>query len=50
LRQRPPTRSFSITAVFIPSCAARIAATYPPGPEPMTMQSYEESGIAAERI
>jgi hypothetical protein len=44
-RQRPPTRSFSTTAVFIPSWAARIAATYPPGPEPITTQSYAESGI-----
>src|SRR3954447_20892341 len=25
----------------MPSWAARIAATYPPGPLPMTMQSYE---------
>jgi hypothetical protein len=39
--------SFSITAVFIPSWAARIAATYPPGPEPITMQSYEDSGMGA---
>ena len=27
LRQRPPALSFSITAVFWPSCPARIAAT-----------------------
>ena len=27
LRQRPPTLPFSITAVFIPSCAPRMAAT-----------------------
>ena len=27
LRQRPPVSPFSTTAVFIPSCAARIAAT-----------------------
>ena len=26
-RQRPPTLFFSTTAVFMPSCAARIAAT-----------------------
>ena len=26
-RQRPPVFSFSTTAVFSPSCAARIAAT-----------------------
>src|SRR5919198_3544831 len=45
-RQRPPTSPFSTTAVFIPSWAARIAATYPPGPEPITMQSYC-SGIRA---
>ena len=33
--------SFSTTAVFMPSWAARIAATYPPGPEPMTMVSND---------
>ncbi len=27
---------FSITAVLRPNCAARIAATYPPGPAPIT--------------
>src|SRR5688572_14503606 len=27
-------------AVFMPNCAARIAATYPPGPEPITIRSY----------
>ena len=30
---------FSTQAVFSPSCAARIAATYPPGPPPMTTTS-----------
>jgi hypothetical protein len=44
LRQRPPTNCYSITAVFIPSWAARIAVTYPPGPEAITMQSYEVTG------
>src|SRR6266496_1836844 len=44
-RQRPPTTSLSMTAVFMPSWAARIAATYPPGPEPMTTQSYWESAM-----
>jgi hypothetical protein len=39
LRQRPPMSPFSTTAVFMPSWAARIAVTYPPGPDPMTMQS-----------
>jgi hypothetical protein len=32
---------FSIIAVFIPNCAQRMAATYPPGPEPITATSYE---------
>ena len=46
LRQRPPTTpALSTTAVFIPTCAARIAATYPPGPDPITTQSYERSAI-----
>src|ERR687889_1601571 len=40
LRQMPPRCSRSTTAVLNPSCAARIAATYPPGPPPMTMMSY----------
>src|SRR5258706_3453098 len=41
LRQVPPkVESFSTTAVFSPSCAARMAHTYPPGPVPMTMRSY----------
>src|SRR5262245_22122142 len=47
-RQRPPTLPFSTTAVFIPTCAARIAPTYPPGPEPITLQSYLLSGMAME--
>ena len=48
LVQAAPAQSpFSTTAVLIPSCAARIAATYPPGPEPITTQSYLRSGIAA---
>jgi hypothetical protein len=35
LRQVPPrTGYFSIIAVLKPSCAQRIADTYPPGPEP----------------
>src|SRR5690554_4190592 len=41
LRQVPPNRSyFSIIAVFKPNCAQRIAATYPPGPEPIMVTSY----------
>src|SRR5579871_3615991 len=31
----------------MPSCAARIAATYPPGPEPITMQSKLRVAIDA---
>ena len=38
-KHTPPTSSFSIIAVFNPSCAARIAATYPPGPAPIIMRS-----------
>ena len=39
LRQMPPRCLFSTIAVFSPSCDARIAVTYPPGPEPMMMTS-----------
>src|SRR4028119_415304 len=49
-RQRPPTCCFSMTAVFMPTWAARIAATYPPGPDPMTMQSYALSAMASQAI
>src|ERR1700751_429433 len=45
LRQMPPNCSRSTTAVFMPSCAARIAATYPPGPPPSTMVSKEVSAM-----
>src|SRR5262245_39224564 len=39
-RQVPPRScSFSTQASFRPSCAARIAATYPPGPAPMMTRS-----------
>src|SRR6185436_3543347 len=41
LRHVPPrTGARSTTAVRSPSCAARIAATYPPVPEPITTTSY----------
>src|SRR6478609_4765203 len=36
LRQTPPQYFSSTTATVCPSCAARIAATYPPGPAPRT--------------
>ncbi len=40
-RQVPPrVLYFSIIAVLKPSCAQRIAATYPPGPEPITVTLY----------
>src|SRR5438067_7924524 len=40
-RHVPPRNgSFSMTATFMPSCPARIPATYPPGPLPMTTTSY----------
>ena len=40
-KQVPPNFGyFSIIAVFNPNCAQRIAATYPPGPEPITVTSY----------
>ena len=40
LRQTPPRLSFSMMAVFSPSCEARIAVTYPPGPLPIMTISY----------
>jgi hypothetical protein len=41
LRHVPPsTGARSTTAVRSPSCAARIAATYPPVPDPITTTSY----------
>src|SRR5260221_8652854 len=46
LRQMPPKCSRSTQAVFMPSCAARIAATYPPGPPPSTITSKELSAIS----
>lgn len=39
LRQTPPQYFGSTTAVERPSCAARMAATYPPGPAPRTTTS-----------
>src|SRR6185295_8035293 len=42
LRQVPPSVArFSTHATFNPSCAALIAHTYPPGPDPMMMTSKE---------
>ncbi len=38
-RQTPPSDSLSTSAVFFPSCASRMAATYPPGPAPITTAS-----------
>ncbi len=39
LRQTPPQYFFSMIATRWPSWAARIAATYPPGPAPRTTTS-----------
>src|SRR3954451_9761636 len=39
LRQTPPQYLDSTTATVLPSCAARMAATYPPGPAPRTTTS-----------
>ena len=38
-RQTPPQYFSSTTATDLPSCAARMAATYPPGPAPRTRTS-----------
>src|SRR6266850_2839967 len=42
-RQVPPRNSRSTHAVLKPSCAARIAAMYPPGPAPITIRSKFDS-------
>ncbi len=39
LRQTPPSLSRSTHATRMPSCAARIAPTYPAGPPPITTRS-----------
>src|SRR3954469_9669988 len=39
LRHTPPQYLSSTTATLLPSCAARMAATYPPGPAPRTTTS-----------
>src|SRR3954454_12498224 len=39
LRQTPPQYLDSTTATLLPSWAARMAATYPPGPAPRTTTS-----------
>ena len=33
----------------MPSCAALMAATYPPGPPPMTTRSYGSEAVAKPR-
>src|SRR5688572_4841374 len=46
IRQVPPSVfCFSTTATLRPSCAARIAATYPPVPAPITTTSYSFATI-----
>src|SRR5262245_16065495 len=45
IRHVPPSAfCFSTTATFRPSCDARIAATYPPVPAPITTTSYVGKG------
>src|SRR5690606_38217970 len=46
LRHTPPKCCFSTIAVFNPSCAERIAATYPPVPAPITTRSNCVSDMA----
>ena len=45
LRQIPPKFSRSTTAAFSPNWLARIAATYPPGPPPITTRSKSCSAM-----
>src|SRR4029453_5680735 len=46
IKQVPPSACcFSTTATLRPSCAARIAATYPPVPAPITTTSYSLATI-----
>src|SRR4026208_2256155 len=47
IRQVPPSVfCFSTTATLRPSCAARIAATYPPVPAQLTVPSYSLATIS----
>src|SRR6187455_1983138 len=49
-RHVPPRRSsFSTMETESPSCAARIAPTYPPGPLPITTRSFFNRHLAVER-
>src|SRR5205823_3135093 len=49
-RHVPPSAfCFSTTATFRPSCAARMAATYPPVPAPITTTSYSFGISTLER-
>ena len=49
LRQVPPrVPRFSMHTVFIPSWAALMAATYPPGPPPKITRSHSPPAAAQE--
>ena len=43
LKARTRFGLFSTIVTLMPNCDARIAATYPPGPPPMTVKSYISS-------
>src|SRR5579862_6291051 len=49
-RQVPPNSSLSTKATEAPSCAARIAAGYPPGPAPMTTRSNAATGLSPQEF
>src|SRR5262245_40147605 len=47
IRHVPPSAlCFSTTATVFPNCAARMAATYPPVPAPITTMSYDFGTLA----
>ncbi len=50
LRHVPPKSLFSTRIVLLPSCDARIAAIYPPGPPPITATSQSNSESIEEGV
>src|SRR5579859_4547876 len=49
-RHVPPMYCFSTIATRPPNCAARMAATYPPGPAPITVTSNRFVSVATETL